>query len=60
MASYGRIEEFSADKENISNYLERVEFFFKPTELSMERKCQFFSALLEEVHTPYFEVYCHR
>ena len=56
MASYGRIEEFSANKENISNYLERVEIFFKPTELPMERNCQFSSALLEEVYTPYFKV----
>ena len=28
MASYGK-NEISADKENISNYLERVEFFFQ-------------------------------
>ena len=42
------------------NYLERVEISFKLIELPMERKCQFSSALLEEVYTPYFEVYCHQ
>ena len=45
MASYGRIEEFSADKENISNYLERVEIFFQANGIADGKKVPVFLSI---------------
>ena len=57
MASFGRIEEFLPEKETISNYLKRVEIFFRLTPLMMKRKFQFSSALLEGTFTHYYVAY---
>ena len=48
MASYGRIEEFSADKENISNYLECVEIFFQANGIADGKKVPVFLSIAGE------------
>ena len=42
MASFGRLEEFSPEKETISNYLERVEIFFLANSIANEKKVAVF------------------
>ena len=45
MASFGKIGEFSPDKETISNYLERVEIFFQANEIANEKKVPVFLSI---------------
>ena len=42
MASFGRLEEFSSEKETISNYLKRVEIFFLANSIADEKKVAVF------------------
>ena len=46
MASFGRIEEFSPEKETISNYLERVEIFFQTNAIADEKKVPVFLSIV--------------
>ena len=45
MATFGRIEEFSPEKETISNYLERVEIFFQANTIADEKKVPVFLSI---------------
>ena len=45
MASFGKIQEFSPDKETISNYLERVEIFFQANGIANEKKVPVFLSI---------------
>jgi len=45
MTSFGRIEEFSPEKETISNYLERVEIFFQANSTADEKKVPVFLSI---------------
>ena len=42
MASFGRLEEFSPEKETISNYIERVELFFQANGIANGKKVPVF------------------
>ena len=42
MASFGRLEEFSSEKETITNYLERVGIFFLANGIADENKVPVF------------------
>ena len=46
MASFGRLEEFSPEKETISNYLERVEIFFLANSIADGKKVAVFLSVV--------------
>lgn len=46
MASFGKIEEFSPEKETISNYLERVELFFQANDIADDKKMPIFLSIV--------------
>ena len=56
MSSFGKLDEFSPQKETITNYAEHVEIFFLANAVADE-KSPSFSVLLEGTFTLYFVVY---
>ena len=46
MSSYGKLEEFSPQKETITNYLERVEIFFLANAVADEKKVPVFLSVV--------------
>ena len=50
MSSFGKLEEFSPQKETITNYLERVEIFFLASAVADEKKVPVFLSVVGGKH----------